>query len=275
MRRERHIVAIALLVSATILLFGCQTEEDAGEQQAAVDTEEWAWLQSTHETLLARRAELKKLNRLANGLELPEGETAPEEWAELSAEEIGQKASELEQEIYSMVDEYVPRLTEFINNQGMVVGAEPTEIQKQALRMNSAEAMAVADEFIEKGGDYNRAIDIYNQALGSDPDNEILQAAVASAEEMRFMSEDRFAQVKNKMTETDVRNALGPVNLRNIKDYPDRGVKAWFYRKADGGAAAVWFRQRKNSEEWEVYKTNFEEIKQQVVGGETEEEEVS
>lgn len=275
MRKLWHPLALALLALATIALIGCSPGDGAEEQQAEVDTEEWTWLQTTHEELQQQRAELRELRKLARGQEPAEGEEIPEELADLSTEELVAKVEEAEEEIYQTADEFGQRLAQFINSQEISIGGELTDVQRQALRMNSAEAMATAEEFIEKGGDYQRAIDIYNQTLVADPDNEDLKAALASAEELRFMTEERFSQVKNKMTESEVRALLGPVNLRNIKDYPERAVKAWFYRKADGGAAAVWFREtKKGSGNWTVYKTNFEEIKQQVIGGEESTEDV-
>ena len=100
MRRERHFLATALLMIGAIVLIGCPPPEE-GEQQAAVDTEEWNWLQTTHEDLQSRRAALKQVRRLASGQEPAEGEEIPAELAELGAEELAQRASDLEQEIYA------------------------------------------------------------------------------------------------------------------------------------------------------------------------------
>ena len=58
-----------------------------------------------------------------------------------------------------------------------------------------------------------------------------------------------------------MREVLGPVNLRNLKEYPDRGVTAWFYLKEAGGAAGVYF--RKKGGKLTVYKADFEAVKKQ------------
>ena len=129
--------------------------------------------------------------------------------------------------------------------------------------MKTHEDMIVAQEFIDKGGDYRRAIEIYQTALIADPNNEELQAAIAEAEELRFMNEERFSQVSKNMTEEEVREVLGPVYLQNIKRYEDQGVTAWYYRKQDGGAAGVFFQEKRGV--LKVYKFDFSAVKPQVI----------
>ena len=167
----------------------------------------------------------------------------------------------LENEIAVAAEEFGGELVTFLNNDPMIEGEPPTERQLAALHMKSDEDISLAKEWIEKGGDYKRAIDIYNNALRFDPDNEEVKEALAEAEANRYMSEERFAAAKNKMTEAEVRAALGQVNLHNIKSFPDRKVLAWFYPTADNGAAAaVWFREEKDGTN-RVYKTNYTEVK--------------
>lgn len=71
------------------------------------------------------------------------------------------------------------------------------------------------------------------------------------------MTSERFKAVKKGMTENEVREALGPPNLFNVREYEDRGVTAWFYPKDEAGAAAgVWFRMKDHK----VYRINFDAI---------------
>ena len=143
----------------------------------------------------------------------------------------------------------------------MLEGEPPNERQLEVIRMKSAEDIITAGEYIERGGDYRRALTIYTDAMALDPDNEDLKSAIAEAEEMRYMNEERLGGVKNGMTEDEVKALLGPVNLRNVRDYPERNVIAWFYPVDDTGkASAVWFR-KKAGEEYKVYKTEFEQVK--------------
>ena len=154
------------------------------------------------------------------------------------------------------------RLVAFINANPPVVGEPPTEQQRAAIRMKSDEDMLVASEYIEKGGDYRRAIKIYQDILMADPDNEALKAALASAEDMRFMTKERFATAKKGMTEDEVRAVLGPANLRNVRHFDKENVTAWYYPKDErGAAAAVWFRPEKKG--LRVYQTQFDAIREQ------------
>jgi hypothetical protein len=131
--------------------------------------------------------------------------------------------------------------------------------------MKSAEDIALAQEYIDLGGDYRRAVEILETALSVDRDNPELQAAVEKAKEFRFTTKERFDQVKRGMTQDEVRALLGQVNLRNVREYPERKVVAWFYPKQGGGAGAVFFEQK--GDVFVVYKIDFEAVQP---GGRTE-----
>ncbi len=257
-----------LSLGFALVLYGCSGSPQEGpnpEQKAALDSQEWTWLQSAKKELDGKRQELYQVRDLLIGKKTagPNGALVS-----LGKAELESHHKTLNQELNQRAEEFGKRLAEFINNQGLTVGTELNAIQKEAMRMNSDEAIATARDYIDEGGDYQRAVDIYQQAQTNDPDYDKLKSAIAYAEEMRFMTADRFAAAKEKMSQDEVRVALGPVFLRNIKEYPERNVVAWFYRKADGGAAAIWFREQKKGDgNWRVYKTNFDEIKQQVVDG--------
>jgi len=133
--------------------------------------------------------------------------------------------------------------------------------QQEALRLKSDEDMVLAQEYIKKGGDYRRAIEIYEVALIVDPGNEAVMAALEQAKADRFMAQERFAQVKKGMAEDEVKALLGQVNLHNIRDYPDKDVKAWFFPTLeDGSAAGVWFRMGKRSGVYEVYQAKYDAV---------------
>ena len=90
------------------------------------------------------------------------------------------------------------------------------------------------------------------------PVAEVSQQALASAQQMRYMTEERFAQVKKGMTPSEVRAVLGPVNLHNVQEYPERKVQAWFYPREGGGASGVYFRLDEDKNVYTVYQTTFE-----------------
>ena len=233
----------------------------AAEDQAKV--EEWAWLTETQQTLGAKRQELADLtNQLEATVveEVVEGDTAAE--VVDNTEDLAAQIEQLGGEVESLTEEFGNRLVAFINADPMIEGEPPTEQQVQALRMKSGEDIILAQEWIERGGDYKRAIEIISTALLYDADNGDLKAALAAAESDRYMSEERWAAAKKGMTEDQVRKALGQVNLHNIREYPDKDVVAWFYPVAeDGSAAAVWFQPNKKSGVLEAYQIKFEAIK--------------
>ncbi len=247
-------LGLAVLALAWIACGGSATDVDeAAEQQ----NEEWTWLQQTKSDLDAKRQELAGLRALIAGEVEPPAD-APEQ----TEEELAQAQASLESDIVGAADQFMGRLVGFINDQGITVGGTLTDIQTAAIRMKSSEEIHVAREYIERGGDYSKAIDIYKAALAFDADNPDLAAALAEAEVLQYMTEDRFGAVKKKMTQAQVRSTIGQVNLHNVKEYEERGTVAWFYRKEDGGAAGVYFKEAKKDDgNWLVYATDFDAVK--------------
>jgi hypothetical protein len=138
-------------------------------------------------------------------------------------------------------------------------GETPGERQVAAIRMKSDEDILLAREYIEEAGDYRRAIEIYETALAADPDNPRLRTELETAKARRYVTRERFALVQEGMAQDEVRRLLGPPNLQDVRDYPERGVTAWFYPKdASGAAAAVWFRKGEASSE--VYQLDFDAL---------------
>jgi len=264
MRRGKTLFALVSLLFACLGSLACEgTSEE--EENAAKVTEEWAWLEQAKAELNGKREELTALRqRIANGVDEETESASTETEGEdaeppATAEELQAQADALQEEIYGLADAYNPRLFQFINDQGIGVDSEPTEIQRAALAMKSDEDMVLAKDYIDRGGEYQRAIDIYNQALLVDPDNEELAAAKAHAEDFRYMSEERMAQVKNGMGLEEVRALLGTPRGSNVRDYENEGV-GWFYPKAEPGTAAAIFFQKKKGE-LKVYKADFNAIK--------------
>lgn len=269
MRRGRSLFALFSLSVACLGLLACETGPSEEELQAAESAEDWAWLEQTKSELDAKRQELAELQeRIANydpdaegaGEADGAGEGAGEGEAEAlpTLEELTAQAQALGEEIVAKADEFGAKLAQFINDQQIGVDSERTEVQRQAIRMKSDEDIELAKEYIEKGGDYGRAIDIYNQSLIFDPDNEKLLAAKAEAEELRYMTEERLAQVKKGMTQNEVRKLLGTPKGPNIREF-DQGVVGWFYPKEEPHTAAGVFFQKKK-DVLKVYKIDFNAV---------------
>lgn len=213
------------LAAVLVLLAGCGggTPPTGSSTKSAAAEAEWTWLQQAKKNLDAARQEKK-----------------PEETAALG-------------------EELDRRLVDFINSSPLPEGEKPSGRLLAALRMKSDEDVRLAHRFIEQAGDYRHAIEIYEAALAVDPDNPQLEQELASARAHRYMTVERFLNVKKGMTQDEVRSLLGQPNLRDVRDFPERGVTAWFYTKdAEGKAAAVWFAREKGVPT--VYMADFDAI---------------
>ena len=258
--REIRIGGIMVLVLGVVLAVAAcgpsQEEQLAAEAQVGFDG-----LVASQEELQAKRDELSAAYEAAAMAEEAEGEG--EEGEGDGAEAVDLEA--FEQEVENMTTDFITAIVEFINSDPPTEGEPLTERQQAVVTMKSAEDMLVAREYLDKGGDYVKATQIYRQAMNLDPDNPDLQAALASAEENRFVSAEKFSGVRNGMSQEEVRAILGQVYLRNIRKYEDRGVVAWFYPTADNGAAAgVYFRKRGDT--MKAYEVKYEAVEAKTAG---------
>lgn len=232
---------------ALVAALGCGgggAESGGGSSGKAVDLAdrktEVAALQELQGTLKAKREELASLRSEA-----------------LAGANVSASIESLNAEISRLSDEFGRRVVEYINADPPIFGEPLRPDQLDGIRLKTSEDMAIAREYIELGGDYKRAIDIYDMALQIDPDNPELQAARAEAESKRYMTLDRFRAARKDMSEAEVIAALGRPLNRNIRDYPERKVTAWFYPKGETGeAAGVFFNASKK-----VYSTDFNAVK--------------
>ncbi len=260
-RRWTWMLTLSLLLSGG-LACGAGSEDAAATREA-----EWQALQAEKAQLNAQRQELAELRTElettpVEGSEVAENEAEAQEGADAPAarrEELEQRIADLEEEIATDSEEFSSRLVTYINSLEIVEGEPLTPEQEAAIRMKSDEDIVVAREWIEKGGDYRRAISIYEAQLALDPDNPELQEALEDAQEMRYMTEERFSRVEDGMSRAEVREAIGPVNLHNVQEYPEEETIAWFYpRENTRTPAAVWFRVNNETGLYEVYKADFE-----------------
>lgn len=257
---QRLIIALGIGCLVLLGLTACGPSEEELEAQANEQHQQLlADLESQHQALNAKREELRALQaRLEEAPEVDDGEADGAEAEDATGgEDLEAQIQQLEMEVSGAAEEFYAAIGTFLNEEvPMLQGEEPTEIQKSAIRMKSSEDMILAREYIDKGGDYKRAINIYQQALAVDPDNAELQEALAEAQANRFMTEERFSKVKRGMSQEEVREVLGPPNLYNIQEYPEQKVTAWYYPKNEQrAAAAVWFRPQRG--EIRVYKMEF------------------
>lgn len=279
---------LGCVVLVLSLAWACGPSEE--EITAAARVEEWAALQADHQDLSTKRDELRALREkitagpeaLAEALEetiAEPSEGSPEEGdsaeSSLTPEEafaqLEEEAAEVERGVNQAADAFGQRLVDFINEFAGYEGDEPYPEVKAALRMKSGEDVVLAREYIEKGGDYGKAVDIMESALAVDPENEELARELEEVKALRYMDEERFSKVEKGMNESEVREVLGQVKHQNVREYEDRDVVAWFYPREGGAAAAVFFRERKG--QLRVYDMNFEAVKTAAERAMEEEEE--
>lgn len=236
--------AAALLLFA--ILAACGPSEE--ERRAAARSEAWVELEEAQAALRAARAELEQLRAQA---------AAPAEGED--AEALSAQADALDEEIAADADAFARKLVSYINE-----GIEADEEQPDAFAMKTSEDMYVAQEYVVKGGDYRKAIEILERARLNDPDNPDLAARIARYEEDRYVTAERFAEVKQGMTEAAVEAVLGKVFHRNERNFSDENVFAWFYPKdpeqhGRSAAVGVFFRESDRK----VYRTDFNAVEGQ------------
>lgn len=229
---RRALLCALLLAPGAAGCGGSKPDEGAAARPSPASDAEWAWLQKAQGELQSRRAQLA---------------AAPAN-------------PQLARETELLGADFDRRLIDFLNADPPVQGEPLSDRQKAALRMKTDEDIHLARTFIEQGGDYQRAIDIYKEALAVDPGNPRLREELARAQARRYVTGEAFAQVQKGMDQEEVRRQLGQPNLNNVRNYAERGVVGWFYPKdASGAAAAVWF--HKEDGRFTVYLTDFEAVR--------------
>jgi tetratricopeptide (TPR) repeat protein len=258
---SRNLVLVSLFTSVALVLACGPSEEEAASTARA---DEWAAIQNDRAALTDLRSQLaaarERTAAAGEAPAAPEG-AAPATAGEAAAEPQSPATAE-EQQLQAKVDEttdrFLERLVTFINENAGFQGEEPAPEVAEAIRTKTSEDVLLAREYIERGGDYAKAIDILQSAKVVDPNNQELEAALADAQRFRYMDEERFSRIEKGMTENDVRRELGQVKHQNVRKYEDGKVIAWFYPKEGGAAAAVFFRAKDG--QLKVYDTNFEAV---------------
>lgn len=246
--------AFAACASVIVLfaaLVACGPSEE--ERVSAARADAWAELQEEQAALNAKRDELAGLRARV---------LAPGEDDDVEA--LTAQVDSLDNEIGNDGEAFATKLVNYINEAEWELGGEMTEEQRAAFAMKSAEDMYLAEEYVVKGGDYRRAVEILERALGVDPDNADIQARLAAYQDARYITAERLAQVERGMTEAEVEALLGKVFHRNVREFDEENVFAWFYPKnpeehGAGAAAGVFFREG----DGKVYRTDANAVEGQ------------
>ena len=236
--------ARALAIFAALLLgLSCSPSEQEPEPSGLAAESDWQRIEKERRDLLDLRQRLAESAR-----------KAPESPATAELRRAAERGADgLSRHLVAFLNDDPPREKEPLSPR-----------QAQAIRWKSEEDIHLARGYVERAGDFRRAEDILEAALALDPGHAALRAELERIRASRFVSAERFAQVKVGMSPEEVRAVLGAPNPHNVREYlergPGRGVIGWFYPKDDRGAAAgVWFTKERG--EPSVYRTDFSAIR--------------
>jgi hypothetical protein len=253
MRSKITLIPVAVLVVA---LVGCGA--DTRSKEPVFDTAaEFSRVTTARAELTTAREEVDRIENELAALE-SQRRLSPEEQTRRDQLQAELKASQAR--IDEAFSEDQAALSGFLNetlNDPTLRQAPETQ---KALDLYAQETIRNANEFIERSGDYRKAIDILENAkqyfeFAELPPSPELEAAVAEARSMRYPTRERFAQLKRGMTEGDVRQIAGvPLQPYNVRETEQGGrqIVTWMYPRDDGGVAAVYF------EKGRVYNINFD-----------------
>jgi len=258
MKRYRLLWVCVVFVAVLGLVQGCSRGPSEEELKLAAFEEQFAAMQEQYNALVTMRSEIEAAEMALDELQaIPENKLTDEQKAEI--EEI-QGKPETSAVASEAAFEEVQGLIADLLNIGINEFPDSQETA-DALVMYADEAILVADDMVAKAGDYRKAIDHlstaegYFRAAGLTPYHPLV-AKIAELDDWRFITQERFDQVKKGMTKEEVAAVAGQVYFRNIQESPDKGVETWLYKKREGGAAAVYFKIRTQK----AYDKNWEAV---------------
>ena len=260
MTTSRILPCVLVLALAVGTGIGCK---GGGEGEPTVDKAELVQqltaINQSYDALQQARQDLAALrSELAEQEATPERSRSAEQTARI--DELRTKIAAQDADNASNYDDLQTKLANFLT---IALNDFPNDPETMAgLRTYSEEAMAYADDAVEKAGDYKKAIDQLELAKGyyeqiQKPVYEPLNVRISELDELRYITEERFDQITKGMTEAQVKEAAGTPYYRNIKEDQEKKVITWLYPKREGGAAAVYFKMDNRK----VYSKNFDAVK--------------
>ena len=258
MKRNRVLWVCVVLVAVIGLVQGCSRGPSEEELALAAFQEQFAVVQGQYDALIGVRSEIEGAElALAELQAIPENELTDEQKVEIET-----IAGTLESSATSSdaAFEEVQGLIADLLNVGINEYPDSNETAR-ALMMYADEAILVADDMVLKSGDFKKAIDHLSTAEGYFEAADLtpyhpLVAKIAELDDWRFITTERFDQVKKGMTKEEVVATVGQVYFRNIQESKEKGVESWLYKKREGGAAAFYFKIKTGK----VYDKNWEAV---------------
>jgi hypothetical protein len=262
MRAYRVLSYLVAVIISLSLVNGCSRGPSEEELKQAELAEQFATITQLRETLTQTRADLASVQASLAEIEAVEERQRTDEQKAM-LEELPAQIEELTAAQDTTFEELQANLAEYLN---VALNEFPDSPDTaRALEIYSEEAIIVANDIVQKSGDYKKAIDHLASAenLFEQTGMAVYQPLVdeiAKLDDWRFITQERFDSVKKDMTKEEVMAVVGVPYYQNIKVDEKRGVEMWLYRKREGGAAAVSFRTKTDK----VYHMNFDAVKPQV-----------
>ncbi len=263
MKTIRILPCVLILALVGGAFVGCSRGPSEEELKYAELQLQFAAIQEQYDVLKQLRVDLAAEEIAIAEIEaITENKRTEEQTAALEAAKI--KVRELAEAQDADYEGLQGSLADFLNTGLNEFPAAPET--KSALDVYSEEAILVARDMVKKAGDYKKAIDhliaassLYEQA-GLETYVPLLDE-IATFEEWRFITQERFDAVKKNMSKEEVKEIAGVPYYQNIQKDEKAGVETWLYRKIEGGAAAVYFKMKNEK----VYNKKFDAVKIKVV----------
>jgi len=260
MKRSRFLPYSVAVLVVIALISGCSRGPSEEELAQAQFEEQLAQLQTQYDELQQRRSELAEATeRLAELEAIRERDLTDEQKIEL--ETLPAKIEELTLARDEAFDLAQGSLADFLNVALNEFPEHPATVE--GLNIYSDEAILIARDTVLKAGDYKKATEQLASAVSyyeslAIPVYPKLAETLAELQDMRFINQERFDLVKKNMTMDEVKEIAGVPYYQNIQVDEKRGVETWLYRKAEGGAAAIYFRIKTGKtydKKWDAVKT--------------------
>lgn len=262
--RRFFLIPVLFALAATLgISTGCKTGPSEKELALTAMHDQLSAVQQGYADLQQKRQELATTQATISEIEaIKERKRSDEQKTQL--EEAQGKLQELQKSIDEGYNGVQDTLASLLNTMLNDYPDAPETLD--ALKIYSDEAIGVAEDLIAKSGNYNKAIkqlasaEGYYQAI-QQPPYQALEDKIAEYQDWRFITKERFDQVKKHMTEDEVKALVGVPYTHNIQTDPKKGVTAWMYKKREGGGAGIYFKTKNNK----VYSMNWNALKTKVV----------
>ncbi len=257
---RRRILVTMLIIPVMIgLNVGCgQAKKQQEKQQTQLQSQSLEITKSYEALVAARKKVADEKAALEELKKIRKHKLTAEQKQQLSQLPGQIKADE--QDVANKYDDVQTKLATFLNF--ALNNAPKAPETAAALKIYSDEAINNAETAIREAGDYKKAIETlqtavgYYESAGLTP-YKLLKDKMKLYDQMQYITKDRFDAVKKGMTEDEVCQTAGYPYYMNKKH--EKGIDFWMYPRRDGGAAAIYFNRHHT-----VYSKRWNAVKPQV-----------